>query len=152
MITKNNVFQCHGQSELDLNFYWFLLNFLPYHTPQFHSVPSLCPPFTIATSPNRKKIKSHCGSIYVSECVCVSQDKILSTLLCLEMFIVMNCWSGPSPLASAILSNLDPHWDISQIFCHYVVSWRSCFFFIYRAGIIMYSTSSWRSHCKVGPI
>jgi hypothetical protein len=53
---------------------------------------------------------------------CVIQHTLLSTHLYLQMFIAMSHLSGSRPLASAMLSILDPHWKSSWIFrvalCH----------------------------------
>jgi hypothetical protein len=73
-------------------------------------------------SPTEKK-KSHRGSCSVSQCV--PQYTLLSTHLCLQMFIEMTHWSGKSPLASATLSILELHRDSSQTSCCCSMSGRS---------------------------
>lgn len=55
----------------------------------------------------------------------VPQYTLLSTHLCLQMFIAM---SSLRPLASASLSILEPHWDSILISRCCPVSWRSCSF------------------------
>jgi hypothetical protein len=66
----------------------------------------------------------------VEAAVCHSECHVylLSTFLCLHMFIAMSHWSGSRPLASATLSILAPHQDSSLISRCFLVSWRSCSF------------------------
>jgi hypothetical protein len=95
-----------------------------------HLIPLISPsphtcPLPLKPSPEQRK-NSFCGSCGVSQCV--PQFTLLSTLLCLQMFIAMTHLSGVRPLASASLSILDPRWDSSRIHCCCPVSWRSCSF------------------------
>lgn len=58
---------------------------------------------------------SCCGSSSTPQCV--PRIFPLPTLLCLQMFMAMTCWSGLRPLASANLSILGSHWDSSWLSC-----------------------------------
>ena len=109
----------------------FFISNLPFQVPsssmaagQLH-LPSPCTCFFHPSnfSSNREKKKKI--SLWK---LCVQQHTPLSTLLCLQMFIVMSHWSGTRPLASAMLSVLEPQWDSSWIFYCCPVSWRSCSF------------------------
>lgn len=50
----------------------------------------------------------HCGSC---------SDSVYPIVPFFAVFIAVSHWSGSKPLASAILSVLDPLWDASQISC-----------------------------------
>ena len=96
----------------------------PWLLDSYISPPLVPASSTLATSPPTEKKKKKI-SLWK---LCVQQHTPLSTLLCLQMFIVMSHWSGTRPLASAMLSVLEPQWDSSWIFYCCPVSWRSCSF------------------------
>lgn len=85
----------------------------------------LYPPPPFQTPCQQRKKRSH-GSCSMSQCV--PEHTLLFTLLCLQIFIAMTCWSCTKPLASATLLTLEPHWDSSQISWCCPMSWRSCSF------------------------
>lgn len=68
------------------------------------------------------------------------------------MFIAVNHWSGPKPLASTNLSILDPHQDSSRISCCCYVSWRSCSFGASGLASSHAPEAHWRGKCWGGPI
>jgi hypothetical protein len=98
-----------------LTFYWFFMTF-PSCTPTppiplSLLIPALCP----CNVPTKRE-KKCCG--ICSAWQCVPQCILLSTLLCLQMFIATSPWSG-----SRIV---DPHRGSPQSSCCCPVSWRSC--------------------------
>jgi len=72
-------------------------------------------PFTPAISlPQKEKEENHCGRCSVTV---VTHSNPLSILLCCsQMFFPLTLWSSTRPLASAILSLLEPPWYSSQMF------------------------------------
>jgi hypothetical protein len=73
-------------------FYCFFVNF-PSCTPiSLISLSPLYLPPNLATSPSTTTTKSNCENYVVSQCV--PQYILLSTLLCLPMFLAMTCCSG----------------------------------------------------------
>lgn len=123
------------------------MNFTPhipiiFISPSPHTYP---PPLQLP--PNREQ-RSHCGNHSVSHYV--PQHTLLSTCLCLQMFIAMSPWSGARPQASATLSVLEPHWDSSWISFCCLVSWRSCSFEpVEPAPSCILSVHRWG--CRDGP-
>ena len=73
---------------------------------------------------------------------CVPQYARLSTLLYVQMFIVMHYWSGSKPLASATPPILDPHRGLLlDMLLPYVMEILQ--FWIFRTGPFVHSNSSW---------
>ena len=104
-----------------LNFLLLLCEFPIINPNPMHLPVTPYLPFTFANKQTSYlKEKSHCGSC------CVSYSIPFVYTFYLQMSIAMSHWSGLRPLASAILSILDPHWVSSQILCCCSVSWRSC--------------------------
>lgn len=72
MVNEIHVFQCQGYSGLDffVTSYWVLLNFISYHTPQFHSAPFLLIPTLNPCNlpPTEKKSRN----LFVEAFICYS--------------------------------------------------------------------------------
>jgi hypothetical protein len=93
---------------------------------------------------------SHCGNCSVSQQV--PECTLQSTLLCLQMFIAMTCWSSTRTLASATLLILEPPCDSFRISscCH--VSGIPCSFGNIGSSLLCPCTVHQWGICWDGPI
>jgi hypothetical protein len=103
-----------------------------WNTPSSPSLPNL-PHLPILSypplQPPSNRIKYLIGEAVLCHSVLLfSQYSLLFTLLCLQMFITITCFSDMSPLASATLLILDSHWHSSLIYCCWHVAWRFYWF------------------------
>lgn len=90
-----------------LAFHRFFVNFTSYTPITLLSLFSqTCPPPSEPPPSTEKKTVSHCGNCSMS---CAPRYTLLSTPVCLQMFMAMACWSGTRLLVSAPLLALELH-------------------------------------------
>ena len=138
-------------SRSSLSFLILLLFFfvwISHHTPQSHLSPlPIVPPLHPCSNTQQRK-----NIVEVVVCQCVPQYTLLSTLLCLQIFIVMAYWHAPGFWYS-IWGSITGTYRLSSgiIYCCRV-SWRSwCFVSIGPAPSCM-SAVDWWGRCWVEPI
>lgn len=95
---------------INLNCLLALCEFHTIHSIHFPLFSTCLPPFQ--PFPTTEENKSDCRSCSVLQYV--PHNTILSTFLCLQMFIARSHWPGTRLLASASLAILELHWDSSQ--------------------------------------
>jgi hypothetical protein len=137
--TKNRFFR-------SLTFYWFFVNFMSCTPIPFISSFLCTSPYNHPSKRKEGRIKTNIlvvrAAVWGLQCVmvCHTLYNFLSKHLYLQIFIAMCHWSGLRPLASAILSILDPHGDPLNLLLSCVMEILQLW--ICRTGPFMCSSSS----------